>query len=512
MSNDIEESIENNTPIKHLIIGDCSTKKIIVDFSTRNEQPKTKKEIILIFNKLCNNSKRNFKERNKIASKNENYYFMYFRPDYIYLILIKNEYPERSIFELFDIINRDIINKMVNDETRELNSNGIQELKQLIDAYQDPKEIHEDEKIYIDDNACTYRIKINKKDESDEDDNELQNKSEEPNLEYKECTDNPDEANIINSIKFEKESNKNKKYLVEFKGINEHIKIQITSIGEIPSVLYGKKFSLSDVKKYLPICTNISEVFISLEPLLKKTNELKLIEEDKKINLIIPLPNPLAKSISLSFPEIKKDTNSEIKELYKIINQQQILINKLNERVAILEREREEDAQFFICKNSKIIPNDKEKDLSIRKWIDSNRKDFKIKLLYRKSRDGNQSNIYHNLCDNKNNLLTIIETDNNLKFGGFASKSWGAPNQYNEKAFMFSLNSMKKFERLNNDNSKHDGSSYGPVFGNGWDIFISSSMDSGREQICNDNTFFKKYEITKYGKFNVKEIEVFQIE
>ena len=73
---------------------------------------------------------------------------------------------------------------------------------------------------------------------------------------------------------------------------------------------------------------------------MKKTNELKLIEEDKKINLIIPLPNPLAKSISLSFPEIKKDTNSEIKELYKIINQQQILINKLNERVSILERER----------------------------------------------------------------------------------------------------------------------------------------------------------------------------
>ena len=41
------------------------------------------------------------------------------------------------------------------------------------------------------------------------------------------------------------------------------------------------------------------------------------------------------------------------------------------------------------------------------------------------SRDGNQCSQYHNLCDNKDNLLTIIQTDQNKKFGGFASKSWG---------------------------------------------------------------------------------------
>ena len=45
-----------------------------------------------------------------------------------------------------------------------------------------------------------------------------------------------------------------------------------------------------------------------------------------------------------SVPQLKKDTNMEIKDLYKIIAQQQDLINKLNERVTILEnkdRERE---------------------------------------------------------------------------------------------------------------------------------------------------------------------------
>ena len=199
------------------------------------------------------------------------------------------------------------------------------------------------------------------------------------------------------------------------------------------------------------------------------------------------MPNPLVKEVVFSVPQIKKDISLEIKDLYKIINQQKIIINKLNERVSILEekekereekerkekeKEREENEkkekdQFFICENSKKIHNDKEKDLAIRKWIDPNKKDFKFKLLFRMSRDGNQSSIYHNLCDNQENLLTIIETDNNLKFGGFSSQSWGIPGLYIDKTFMFSLNKMKKFERLNNNKSMHNRKSYGPVFGNG---------------------------------------------
>ena len=68
---------------------------------------------------------------------------------------------------------------------------------------------------------------------------------------------------------------------------------------------------------------------------------------------------------------------------------------------------------------------------------------------------------------------------------------------------------MKKYERLNNEKAMWDGSSYGPVFGNGWDIYINSTMTSGREQ--NGSVFFKKYEITENGSFNVKEMEIFQI-
>ena len=321
-------------------------------------------------------------------------------------------------------------------------------------------------------------------------------------------------------LKFKKESNTGKKYSLEIKALNEYLSIHIISEEAIPSFEYEKKVYLSDIKnnRYLSICANIQELFLSLEPQLKQTNELKLLDDKINLELVIPLPSPLVKEVIFSIPKVEKDINMEVKDLYRIINQQQDLINKLNERLSILEKkekkreEEEEEKQYFICKNSKIIENDREKDLTLRKWINPERKNFDIKLLFRMSRDGNQSSEYHKLCDNKDNLLTIIETDNGRKFGGFASKSWGVPNQVIGKTFMFSLNNMKKYERLNNNNAMYNGSDYGPVFGNAWDIYISSTMTSGGEQYNSNSVFFNKYELTDNGSFNVKEIEVFQFE
>ena len=321
-------------------------------------------------------------------------------------------------------------------------------------------------------------------------------------------------------LKFKKESSNGANYTLEMKALNEYLNIKIISEGIIPNSTYEKNISLSDVRnnKYLSICNNIQELYLSLEPQLNQVDQLKLNEKENILELIIPLPSPLVKEVIFSIPQLKKDTNMEIKDLYKIISQQQDLINKLNERVTLLEnkererereRKEEEERQYFICKNSKILENEREKDLAIRKWINPDKKNFEIKLLFRMSRDGNQCSQYHKLCDNKDNLLTIIQTDNGKKFGGFASKSWGVKGNIIDKAFMFSLNNMKKYERLNNEKAMWDGSSYGPVFGNGWDIYINSTMTSGREQ--NGSVFFKKYEITENGSFNVKEMEIFQI-
>ena len=322
-------------------------------------------------------------------------------------------------------------------------------------------------------------------------------------------------------IQFQKESDKGAKYSIEIKALNEYIKILINSNDTIPSSSYEKKIYLSDVKnnRYLSICADIQELYLTLQPQLKLIDQLKLIEKENALDLLIPLPSPLIKEVIFSIPKLEKDLSMEVKDLYKIINQQQDLINKLNDRITVLEKkekEREEkekeEREYFLCKNSKIIENEKDKDLAIRRWINPNKKDFSFKLLFRMSRDGNQSTQYHKLCDGKDNLLTIIQTDKGKKFGGFASKSWGVEGNTIDNTFMFSLSSMKKFERLNNEKAKWDGSNYGPVFGNGWDIYINETMTSGGEQSNNNNVFLQKYKFSDNGSLTIDEIEVFQME
>jgi hypothetical protein len=172
--------MSDSTPIKYLLIGDSSTNKIITEFTAGNAQSKTKKEINQIFNKLCKSTNKKLDERNKITSKDENYYFTFTRPDLIFILLAQNDYPERYIFELIQKINEENIPTMVNDETRELNPSGRQALKQLIDVYQDPKNINRLSDIQSDVDSIKVDMKqnINKMVESVEDVNDLQNKSE----------------------------------------------------------------------------------------------------------------------------------------------------------------------------------------------------------------------------------------------------------------------------------------------------------------------------------------------
>ena len=192
MSFDTAETLDDKTPIKYLLIGDTSCSKIITEFSSGNTQPKTKKEINQIFNKLCKTQNKRIDERNKITSKNENYYFTFCHPTLLFLVLANNKYPERLIFELISKINEEKIPDMVNDETRELNPSGRQALKQLIEVYQDPKNVSKISQIESDVNSIKtdMRKNINKMVESVDDVNKLGESAAHLQLETKEYKQN----------------------------------------------------------------------------------------------------------------------------------------------------------------------------------------------------------------------------------------------------------------------------------------------------------------------------------
>ena len=126
----------DKNPIKYILIGDSSTLKKIAEYSTTNNQ-KIVSEIDKIFTKICKTAADKFDERNKITSKSQNYYFITVQPGITFLVLVSDSYPERLVFELIDKINEEKIPTMINEETKELNAQGRQALKNLVDKYQD---------------------------------------------------------------------------------------------------------------------------------------------------------------------------------------------------------------------------------------------------------------------------------------------------------------------------------------------------------------------------------------
>ena len=177
--------MDDKMPIKYVLIGDAAAVKIITEFSAGNIDSKKKKEINRIFNKLAKLPNKKYDERNKITSKEENYYFMNVKPNYLFIILVNNQYQERYAFELISKIMEENIPTMINDETGELNPSGRQALKELVNKYQDIKSINKIAEIQsgVDSLKVDMKKNITKMVESVDNVNELQNKSEQLKLE-----------------------------------------------------------------------------------------------------------------------------------------------------------------------------------------------------------------------------------------------------------------------------------------------------------------------------------------
>ena len=93
---------------------------------------------------------------------------------------------------------------------------------------------------------------------------------------------------------------------------------------------------------------------------------------------------------------------------------------------------------------------------------------IKAELLYRLSRDGNEFQTFHNLCDNKGITLLLVKLDDGYILGGYTTKDWDTSNSWKQdnNAFVFSLTeNVKCVTNSNNSyNANYCQSSYGPYF------------------------------------------------
>ena len=182
------DSASKKIYIKYFLIGDIDTSKIITEYSTNLITSKEKKNAIQIFKRLCKSSERRYEENNIITSKDDKYYFSLYQPNIAFISYAINSYPQKLIFELFEEVKNKNILSMLNEETKDLDSKGRQELKQIIEKYQENEKMKRFEEIKKDINDVKISVKnnINKMIDSVESVENLEEKINELNDDTKE--------------------------------------------------------------------------------------------------------------------------------------------------------------------------------------------------------------------------------------------------------------------------------------------------------------------------------------
>ena len=152
----------------------------------------------------------------------------------------------------------------------------------------------------------------------------------------------------------------------------------------------------------------------------------------------------------------------------------------------------------------------------------------KLELIYRGTKDGMNSNSFHNKCDNQGATICLYQNDKGNIFGGYSPVSWKKDVGYisSSDCFIFTLTNIynispTKFPISSINNSIYSYNSQGPTFGGGHDINICKDflndkpycnfphsyqdvLGKGKSIFTGDHNNSNKY-------FILKEIEVFKL-
>ena len=142
----------------------------------------------------------------------------------------------------------------------------------------------------------------------------------------------------------------------------------------------------------------------------------------------------------------------------------------------------------------------------------------KFRLLFRASRYGFQASNFHSKCDDNSNTLTLVETTEGRRFGGFTYAKWDQSNSYKtgSNGFIFSLNDKAIYYNKNSSYNIRCDSSYGPTFGGGHDFYLCDNCNTSNSSYDSSNHSYdtkgKNYALAGNSSFYVKDYEVYQLE
>ena len=353
---------------------------------------------------------------------------------------------------------------------------------------------------------------------------------------------------FIEDIKKEKE-NKIKSNIEYLEELSKNLNDLINNFEDF-RVLYERT-----VKNKEDLKMKIQDIFTVLRNDLNKREEELLLEvenyfndiccEESLIKEVEDLPN----KINLSLEKGKKiDINNNNKLALFINNcinmENNVLdINKVVENIKKFKNgsyktiKFDYDEKFNLIKqnikslgkisyfyfDSLIVKDDINQQKTVTNWISQKIKNNVINFekIFTMSINGNSSKDFHKFCDNKGPTLTLIKTTKDKTFGGFTPLNWEYKGDSlideNNQTFVFSLNSMKKFDLISKERTAiYCNWEYGPSFGAS-DLSIESNMKKGETYANEYTNFFSEDNLELLGEkgennsFDIKEIEVFTV-
>ena len=285
-------------------------------------------------------------------------------------------------------------------------------------------------------------------------------------------------------------------------------------------------------EKNLELIKKFKNKDIVIENLSKEIVELqtKNVDLENKYELIKKENEKIKEDFIKFKDEIKlemKNMNDKMTEDIKNLNDKMIQeIKNFNDKMKNNEkRESESDSiDSLIIKNKKdydfIIQRLRKvqlnKDSSIQ---ENNNAKISINLLYRATRDGDASSVFHSKCDEYKNTLVAVKTKEGLRFGGFTCESWkgNGLDKKDENAFCYSLDKMKIYNSIKGKNAIYASPDFGPAFENCIFEIKDNCFQYGGYCCDESDKYFDNHEKPceiNDGKeeFNVEEVEVFYVQ
>ena len=303
---------------------------------------------------------------------------------------------------------------------------------------------------------------------------------------------------------------KNLKIELEEKNDKIVLKIHIFSLDGQNELIEFKleKFFLNKSN----LINNLIDEIISIKNNMKNLEEISKNEKEKHESEIIELKKDIEKykneisNLKESIENYKKENSTLLDEIKKLKTNQEMIKTNL----------------FFDSKIESIGSIDFIFDFIRQNDINFNFNS--IKLLYRGSRDGDKTKTCHELCDNKQNVLIIMQSDSGFIFGGYSKIGFQTVTEISSieykidnDSFLFSVN-LKKIYPVIKDKKAicYARDKNGLCFYNSlvfYDNFMNESKTIISDRIQKHfNGFENNYEMNGgQDKFKFTEIEVFQL-